>query len=329
MLAKSGIMLLITGTLAAQTWLPVESNTRASLRGLHAVSDDIVWFSGTGGAGFSLRSQRQASGLPPELDFRDVHALDERRAWLLSIGPGAQSRVYRTVDGGAHWQLQLTNPDAEGFFDQFAFWDERRGILVGDPVGGRLVVMTTNDAGEHWQRREMPPALPGEGTFAASGSAIFVRGASEVWIGTGGKGAVRVYHSRDGGRTWTVAPAPLRSDSASAGIFSLCFADSEHGIAVGGDYTKPNETAGNIAVTSDGGATWTVPPGSPSGFRSAVVWVATRKVWITTGTNGSDISRDGGRTWKQFDSGAYNSLSVAGDTAWAAGPRGRLARLSW
>jgi photosystem II stability/assembly factor-like uncharacterized protein len=52
-----------------------------------------------------------------------------------------------------------------------------------------------------------------------------------------------------------------------------------------------------------------------------------RKLWIVTGTSGSDMSSDGGRTWKLFDNGAYNAMSfVPGGEGWAVGPQGRIAR---
>ena len=39
----------------------------------------------------------------------------------MSAGTGDASRIYRTTDGGEHWTLQFTNPDAAGFFDAIAF----------------------------------------------------------------------------------------------------------------------------------------------------------------------------------------------------------------
>jgi photosystem II stability/assembly factor-like uncharacterized protein len=261
------------------------------------------------------------------LDFRDVQGVDQNTAYLLSIGTGETSRVYKTTDGGAHWILSLQNRDAKGFFDEMAFWNPRHGILVGDQVDGAMVVMTTEDGGRSWQRRKMPPAIAGEGAFAASGAGITVMGKQEVWIGTGGKGAARVYHSHDGGATWTVAATPLRADSAAAGIFSLAFSDAKHGIAVGGDYNKANDETGNIAVTGDGGRTWTKPSGTPpKGFRSAVAYLADKKMWIAAGPSGADVSTDGGKNWKQFDTGNYNSLSfVSSKAGWAVGARGRIA----
>ena len=323
----------------AQTWIAQSSGTTASLRGVSVGSSTVVWASGAGGA--YLRTLDggaiwRAAAVPGagDLDFRSMHALDSRTAWLMSSGPGEKSRIFRTADGGAHWSPLYTNPDVGGFFDALAFWDARRGIVLGDPVDGQFVILTTGDGGATWQRRKLPPALPNEGAFAASNSCLLagaVRGKREVWFGTGGPSGARVFHSHDGGENWEVAGTPLRHDSAGAGIFSLAFADPLQGVAVGGDYGKPGDTSGNVALTSDGGRTWEAPGGAhPNGYRSAVAYLAGRKVWIAVGTSGSDISSDGGRSWTRFDSGAYNAIGVAGDEGvWAVGAGGRIGRLRW
>lgn len=328
---RSVIFLFVTAAFA-QTLTVQQSGTNADLRGVWAVSDKTVWASGTRGTYLKTTDGGAtwiAAVVPgaERLDFRDVQGVDANTAYLLSIGKGETSRVYKTTDGGAHWTLSLQNQDAEGFFDEMAFWNARHGILAGDPVDGQLVVMTTEDGGATWQRQKMPPAVPGEGAFAASGTGITVFGDSDVWIGTGGKDAARVYHSTDGGRTWTVAATPVRADSSSAGIFSLAFSDRLHGVAVGGNYSKPKEDTDNIAFSSDGGKTWTKPAGAPpKGFRSAVAYLPERKVWIAAGTSGADVSTDGGENWQQFDTGNYNAFSiVSGKAGWAVGPRGRIA----
>jgi len=151
-----------------------------------------------------------------------------------------------------------------------------------------------------------------------------------VWFASGGPGGARVFHSRDGGRTWTMAATPVRKDGTSAGIFGLAFSDGRHGIAIGGDYDKPGESSRNIALTSDGGETWSKPEGAPpAGYRSAVAWLADRKAWIATGTSGSDISTDGGNSWHTFDSGNFNALSFHASGGWAVGPGGRVAVFRW
>ena len=147
-----------------------------------------------------------------------------------------------------------------------------------------------------------------------------------AWFGTGGAGAGRIFHSSDRGLTWTAAPTPIRNDGAAAGVFSLAFDSPKHGIAVGGDYSKDKEARQNLAVTLDGGRSWTAPDAAPKGFRSAVAYVSRSKTWVVTGTSGSDISTDGGKSWRQFDTGAYNALSfVPSGAGWAVGPQGRIA----
>jgi photosystem II stability/assembly factor-like uncharacterized protein len=318
--------------LAAQTWINHQSGVMASLRGVSSASDRVIWASGSDGAYLVTTdggATWRAATVPgaEALDFRDVHAVDARTAYLLASGPGEKSRIYKTVDSGAHWTLQSTNPDPKGFFDALAFWDARRGIVLGDPVEGHFVILTTVDGGEHWMRQRTPPALPNEGAFAASGTCLIVRGRYYAWFATGGPGGARVFHSEDGGRTWSVAQTPVRNDSAGAGIFSLAFSDSRHGLAVGGDYTKPTDAQHNIAVTSNGGRTWIEPSQShPNGYRSAVAFVRDEKIWIAVGTTGSDISYDDGKSWKLLDTGAFNAISfVSSKSGWAVGPSGRLA----
>src|SRR5580693_1700709 len=195
---------------AAQSWTPQSSGTSASLRGVSAVSQSVVWASG--GSGTFLRTLDggatwKAAKVPgaSDLDFRAIRAFDENTAFLLSIGAGEKSRIYKTADGGVSWNLLYTNPDPKGFFDAIAFWDASHGIILGDPVDGHFLVMTTDDGGDSWKREKTPAAEPNEGAFAASNSCLFVLGLHEVWFGTGGPKGARVFHSNDGGKKWSVA----------------------------------------------------------------------------------------------------------------------------
>ncbi len=286
---------------------------------------NVIWASGSKGTVLLSTDSGKIWAPRPvpdaeSLDFRSVYAFSASQAYVLSSGEAQKSKLFRTDDGGQHWTLLYTSKDS--FLDGLKFWDAKHGIILGDPVEGSFVILTTSDAGQTWQRRTLPPALPDEGAFAASNSSLFVRGSGEAWFGTSG---ARVFHTQDGGATWTVAQTPIRHDSKSAGIFSLFFRDAKHGIAVGGEYTKSKEAEHNIALTGDGGKTWTEPASRPGGYRSSVVCQA--KQCIATGPDGSDISRDAGLSWAHLDAPGYHALALAGSSIYASGSEGRLAQM--
>jgi photosystem II stability/assembly factor-like uncharacterized protein len=328
------VILVMTGVALAQ-WTPQTSGTTARLRGVSAVSAKVAWASGSRGT--YLRTTDggttwQAGVVPgaENLDFRDVEAFDENTAYLLSIGEGEQSRIYKTTDGGRQWALQFTNKNPKAFFDAIAFWDAKTGLAVSDPVDGRFLIIKTTDGGATWKempREKMPPALPGEGAFAASGTCLIVQGKNRAWFATGG-GAARVFRSSDGGNSWQVTATPIPSDNASSGIFSIAFKDAKHGIIVGGDYRKEGEARDNLAVTSDGGRTWKLVKTSQlGGFRSGVVYVSGSRL-VAVGPAGSDSSPDNGATWAGFGAPGYHAVSFAGRAGWAVGENGRVAKFA-
>jgi photosystem II stability/assembly factor-like uncharacterized protein len=150
-----------------------------------------------------------------------------------------------------------------------------------------------------------------------------------VWIGTT---ASRVIRSTDGGRTWAAEETPVAAGEAT-GIFSVAFRDTEHGVVVGGNYRKETEASNNIAVTSDGGATWAlVRNRGLSGFRSVVAWMpsAGERAFIAIGPSGADWSTDDGQSWTPLPSEGFDTVSFAPHTlvGWAAGQGGRISKLS-
>ena len=339
----AGLLLTASSPLAFQHWQSQRSGTGARLRGVSVVSDQVAWASGSGGTVLrTIDGGRvwQTLSVPDAaaLDFRDIDAMSATVAYVLSIGNGPASRIYKTTDAGQTWTLQFQNSEPDAFFDAMAFWDEQRGIAFSDSIAGQFYILRTTDGGAHWTRvppASLPPALDNEGAFAASGTNVAVAGQRHVWIATGAAARSRVLRSTDGGETWAVAETPLASGPAT-GAFSIAFRDTRHGVIVGGDYENPETAVDNAAVTSDGGKTWR-PATGLSGYRSAVAHLPGggrgMQVWLALGPTGADVSTDDGRTWSRMAPFGFDTLGVARGTqgtpvAFAAGANGRIGRLA-
>jgi photosystem II stability/assembly factor-like uncharacterized protein len=293
------------------------------------------------------------------LDFRGVQAWDATTAIVMASGPGDKSRLYKTTDGCKSWTLLFKNPDSPGgFFDSLFFprmQSTRRdhegfGLLLGDPTGEGLAVFETRNGGDSWARISssvldtlgMSPAA-----FAASNSCISGFGGSTFDMVIGGRAGsfllrlnyAGTWWTNDGStltRTWEKMSLPMAQNGESAGPFSV----AEHvllpraqkaakvedlrlrEVVVGGDFAKPNERVGT--ASRQDGVRWKVSTTPPHGYRSTVQWSESLKLWITAGTNGSDISRDDGRTWQPLDNGNWNALSLP----FLVGPDGRIGRLN-
>ncbi len=330
------LVILAITLLSAPQWTLQQSGVSVRLRGVSAVSDRIAWASGA--EGIVLRTTDGGATwhklivTTDTLDFRDVDAIDARTAYVLSIGNGPASRIYKTTDAGASWTQQFKSDDPKAFFDAMSFWDSDHGIVIGDSIEGQFCIMTTENGGRSWKRvptNVLPAALENEGAFAASGSNIAVFGKTNAWIGTGAGARARVLRTYDRGRTWKVVETPLRA-GPSAGIFSVAFRDARHGVVVGGDYTKEKETGDNLAVTSDGGATWK-PLKGLSGYRSVVAYVPGAKgaALVAIGPSGADYSIDDGQSWRPLEGPGFDTFSFApaGSLGWGAGARGIIGKL--
>src|SRR3954465_9965809 len=118
------------------TWTLQTSGVTARLRGVTAVNNRVAWASGSGST--VLRTEdggaiwKKLTVTSEALDFRDIDAIDENTAYVLSIGNGAASRIYKTTDRGTTWTAQFQNPDPKAFLDAMSFWDVDHGLVIGD-----------------------------------------------------------------------------------------------------------------------------------------------------------------------------------------------------
>src|SRR5271155_5706661 len=242
-----------------------DSNLRA-VSATHARNPErhpapVIWASGSngrvlrsddGGEDYTRRLVRDRQ----KLDLRGIQAFDEKVAYVMSSGPGKMSRIYKTHDGGDLWKLEFSGSSPQFFLDALVCISEKECFALSDPVDGKFVLMSTTD-GEHWKELPgdaMPPALPDEGAFAASGSCLAIYDHREIYFVTGG-GAARVFHSPDLGRTWTVTDTPIVKGKPSWGAFSIARLESTLVVA-GGDYKDDAGPERTAAYSLDQGATW-------------------------------------------------------------------------
>ncbi len=181
------VLLLAATTAVAQSARQTQpSHTTENLRGVSAVTQKIAWASGSHGT-YLRTIDAGHTWIPAQvpdaatLDFRAVVAFSVDEAFLMSAGPGDQSRIYHTADAGQHWQLQLSNANPKGFFDSMVFWDPTHGIVLGDPIPDEsgqlkfeLLITTDGKTWTHLPPAQLPPAIEGEGAFAASNTCLVI-----------------------------------------------------------------------------------------------------------------------------------------------------------
>jgi len=325
------------GSPHAFSWHDTPTGSTASLRGISAVSANVVWASGSVPGTVLRTTDRGAtwqSVAPPEtstLEFRDIEAFGPNRAVIMAAGMGTRSRIYRTTDAGQTWTLVFQNTDANAFYDCMTFFNKKVGLALSDPPDGvKFRILKTTDGGRTWSVVDpagMPPALPDEFAFAASGQCITSNHGRSAWFGTGGSTQARVFTTRNRGRTWSVSATPLNS-GPTTGINALAFRSQQHGIVVGGDFAMPANSPNNFAATRNGGRTWALLSGAPPEYRSGATWVNGNTA-LAVGPTGSDFSRNKGRTWTRFETDSLlHTVDCANPNAcWASGASGRVAFL--
>ncbi len=321
------------------------------MRGVHAVTPTTCWIGGSSGTvlrtvnGGKSWSVMKVPGAD-SLDFRDIHAFGKETAVAMSSGLAetGRAKIYRTEDGGETWNLVYQSTQTGVFLDGIDFWNKNQGICLGDPLNGKLFILTTEDGGKSWQELPLenrPEGMPGEASFAASGTSILAVGKDRAFIGTGGGKIARVFRSEDFGRHWLVAETPMPAGPTS-GIFGLHFWSKKDGIAVGGDYKNTSDTTRNVLLTNDGGVTWkygasTKPLGLKEGVaiyrKHYATWNGDTQIrsddvaLVAVGPSGSSSSVTQGKTWMAVGTEPFHAVSFAGNVGYAVGGKGLIGKI--
>ncbi len=309
--------------------------TGQSYRGLSVVNDRVAWISGSkghvlrtldGGKSFDTVSPAGYAGK----DFRDVHAWSRRKAIVMSAGDSAVFLL--TSDGGKNWVKVYENNRPGIFFDAFDIFGAE-GAAVSDPVSfpsgdtmsRGFVLVFTHNWGRSWGYTRdkaflpLPSANLTEAAFAASGSVIHVIDSRKTpidrrtYIVTGGTQPrmLRI----DMGYDYSL---PIRAGEG-CGAYSMYLDENRNGIIVGGKWNEPGKWDSTGIYSEDGGISWKLCTSMPSGYRSSVCGRPGRMVWVCTGSNGTDMSRDYGKNWSRTLLEGYNVSTFSKRYLWLAG----------
>ena len=242
-----------------------------------------------------------------------INAMD---GWMVAIGQLPQ-RLYRTLDGGLTWSLQIEEDST--FYSNFEFVDDIHGwmkvykeVPSDRPPSYEYSLRRTKDGGNFWQQVSNPPD-----------SAFFALHFVDSLIGYSG-GTNAVYRTTDGAESWqemTIEPG------VHFGLWDIYFVDKQYGWAVGG--SSDIFDAGIILKTTDGGKTWEVNR-HPTHIGSAVYFINPDVGYIAGDPAWGGVimmTKDGGENWDYYypSSPHLNDIVFIDDsTGWAIGARGFL-----
>jgi photosystem II stability/assembly factor-like uncharacterized protein len=298
---------------------------------LEAATAERAWFTVTAGSNPARptrthvfgttdggQSWRQSPAVGGAADPVAIYFADPHRGWLLdSLGAAMNQNpvlLYRSTDGGMHWELLARSPQLAGDpaassglpvacgKNGLAFASARAGWITSFCPVGTDGVLTSTDGGAHWTT----VSLPALGQQCQSGCDIpapeLVGGSVFLIVGSYPASACLLV-SADAGRTWRVSLMP-----AGAGPYPrVRFFTADDAIAVA---AGPQGRIGrNIYLTGDGGLTWTaVRQGRHFGGNwTDFDFVSLRAGFSWTYPGAGPVSAlrlfrtsDSGRTWTSF-----------------------------
>ncbi len=256
-----------------ETWWCRGGPVLAALASLHMQDSSHGWvvgkhrsiFSTTDGGRHWLPQSPVGTG-----DLRDVWFVDTLHGWVVGTDIG----VLRTMDGGRTWDsISATGLSRVRFFD----------LQNGRGVNGR--VYSSSDSGHTWNMGS--PVIGGWDMH-------FVDSLHGWTIGS-------LERTTDGGKSWTLLPAP----EGSASLRSISFLDTLVGWVA--DW--------RIYKTTDGGNSWVKQDTGAGGYINAIKF-ANRDIGWAGGDYGVLLgTTDGGEHWKRLPSpgGSSTITSVDGD----------------
>ncbi len=338
-------MLLLLASLwsMSQTMVMVDSShQKTSFRGLSVVNEHTVWVSGSGGnIGRSTDGGKTWNWVNPagfeKRDFRDIEAFDETTAIAMAVDNPAL--ILKTTDGGRTWN-KVFEKDAPGMFlDAIDFSSSKNGICIGDPMDGRFYIITTKDGGNSWQEisfEKRPESQVGEALFAASGTNIHLETKQQKHFAaifvTGGS-SCRLHFLGGKDQPNSVITIPIQQGQQMTGANSILDLGNGY-VVVGGDYNHPLRSDSAFFVYDVYGTPPSSELNSPQGYLSCATAID-GKVLVCglRGVSAGKLNDKAGSTkivgWQTLSTQAFHVIKSVGKAVFAAGPNGKIARISW
>ena len=326
--------IIITNTFTQQNTITIlDSGHQTSLRGLSVLNNNLIWVCGSHGTvAQSTNGGRSFKWLTvkdyEQRDFRDVEGFDSNTALIMAVGEPAI--ILKTKNGGQSWYKVFEDSTAGMFLDAMDF-DNNMGCVIGDPLDQHLFRAFSSDRGDNWIpliSRDVDDTLArGEAFFAASGTnlKIFFPAHAKQPAAFYVSGGMQANFYYNGFRE----PLPIAQGKETTGANSIAIFNNNTMAVVGGDFVNDKDTAGNCALSFDGGKTWQTPDSVPGGYRSCIEYISLKNM-ITCGTSGVDISKDSGLDWQLISTQSFNVCKKAknGNAVFLAGANGKIGKLN-
>jgi photosystem II stability/assembly factor-like uncharacterized protein len=302
----SGAAPLDVGFVTADSgWLTVEGGGHTT-----------VLLTGDGG-----RHWRKSLPLPANA-LAQVRFLDTRNGLVFTSSPQErQDRLYRTEDGGRHWELVTlpAAPTANSGGGRLAFADALHGWYLQPAFNSRtsqdFTLYRTADGGRSWSPLvTVDIGHPTSHGLSNAGvkTGLAFRDAQNGWIGQITPGQALMWLTHDGGASWEPAtlPPPATGWEPSADVSTgLDLQHSRYPDAI--EATVMSPTAAPTApraylyVSAEGGRSWTGPrplPEPPAGAQPSAVappvaFAGPASWWYPRGSALFE-SQDAGQQWR-------------------------------
>jgi photosystem II stability/assembly factor-like uncharacterized protein len=314
----------------------------------------FIGFGGHGGGGAGTAARAHAPGsqgstakaespplaaLPPDAGTAKAIAFDPRNpeiVYVLTVGYShgpARSHVFKTTDGGAHWQATATSGSD---------WVGGNEALTADPrhpgtlyAGTEVAVYRTVDGGRSWRASNRGLFAPPRPTYQFNRDKGWVIALAVDPANTNivYAGSDRVSKSTDGGHSWkTMFPShPTRYPRDRVSALAIAPTRPEAIYAITGDFSNGRTS---IYKSTDAGTTWRATTSvrgtdNGAGFDTALAVDPRHPSTIYAALLANVLkTTNGGKTWQPIDglpigAGLYRAgcSCQGGVTALAVDPR--------